>query len=338
MPIRFLQSNSGRTRATGSSWNAWRCAGWATLALAGCVVTNVAGCGGGSNSGSPIPEERANARFLLTNLNGLPVNGTVTIGDQTQTTTNGRVAFNIKPGTYAVRYTIGGQSYTTSIVVARTGNPTFALVEGGTAGQTVRITGRILLNNSNDAANASCDVTSTPITGRVLVRLVALDLPERPTVASYIREDQTTLPISQQGRYTITAIPMRGTYWVEVRPAPITAGQPSPQFTGRSASFTISAGQSLNNVDLCASSGVIGPGTPPPPPGTPTPTVDPSATPTEQPTTTPTVDPTATPTVDPSATPTVDPSATPTGNPSATPTGNPSPGPTGALGTARQRR
>jgi hypothetical protein len=275
-------------------------------------------------------------RFLLTNLNGLPVNGTVTVGDRTFTSTNGRITAGIKPGTYTARYTIAGQTYTTPLVIARTGNPTFALVEGGAAGQTVRITGRILLSNATDAANPSCDVTSTPITGRVLVRLVALDLAERPTVTSYIREDQTTQPVSQQGRYTITAIPMRGTYRVEVRPAPMTTGQPSPQFTGRSASFTILPGQSLNNVDLCAASGVIGPGTPPPPPGTPTPTVDPSATPTA----TATVDPSATPTVDPSATPTVDPSATPGASPTATSTGGGGvPGPTvpGGLSTRRRR-
>ncbi len=72
------------------------------------------------------------------------------------------------------------------------------------------------------------------------------------------------------------------------------------------------------------------PGTPPPPPATPTatPTEEPSATPTEEPTAEPSATPTEEPTAEPSATPTEEPTTEPTATPTEEPTTEPSATPT----------
>jgi hypothetical protein len=307
MPIRFLDEKSGRRRAT---WNAWRCAGWATLALTGCVVVNVAaGCGGGGGGGTGVPAPSSSVVFVLRNAAGNAVNGSVTLGETTLNSSGGRVVFpGVTPGRYTVRFTVGGQTTSTLIVVNQTDkNQTFTLVPGSDQpGVGITVRGRILLSDNADPnAPVACTAASQPVTAQLLLEVRDLNAGGLPVVATQIRRDQTRDPRSTQGTYSIFNIPYRGTFRIVVRPGrAVSPNEPIQPFSGQSASFTIQPGQSELNLDICVRAGE---GTPP---GTPAATVSPTAT--ASATASPTV--TATETASPTAT------ATETASPTATET------------------
>lgn len=351
---------AGATRSASSGvkaragWSALRCAGLASMALAGCVVANVAGCGGGGG-GSIVPTPQlSQAVIVLANASGQRVNGTVMLNNMTVTTTNNQAVFtNLRPGSYPLVFTVGGVTTRTTIAVSRDPSQTFVAVPGlATVNSNgIRVSGRTILNSPSDSALSGCGANSTPVTGPLVIRVRSLSQAGRPIVSSLLRT------ANADGRYVIFTIPMAGTYRVEASSAD-TAGAP---FTGVSASFTINPGQTLPNLDICTNQSTTAPGgTPPPPPGTPTAgpgtpsatanttqtpganvtpgapgstpvnTVAPGATATPPaggvPTSTPAPVPTNTPVPAATATPTVDPNAAPTptpttvGEPTAVPT------------------
>lgn len=268
MSIRLPLEKSRR-----SVWNAWRCAGWASFALAGCVVVNVAGCGGGT--AVRPPSVLANVTIVTRNANGAAVSGIpVTLNGVTQTATNGRTTFNnLAPGNYTVTTVSGGQTTSSTLAVSGDRTQAFVLVVGQ-GFENLTVNGRIL-QNPGDGTVANCGAAGTePLTAPVMIRVRKLSDPNNQFVVSFIRPAQINLPIAQRGNFSIQTIPGPGTYRVEVRPI---AGDPTSNFSGNSASFTIAAGQTINNLVICANSGLIPP--PPPPPGaTPTATATANAT------------------------------------------------------------
>ncbi|MDF2441589.1 MAG: hypothetical protein JWN98_2573 [Abditibacteriota bacterium] len=317
-------------RVAAPGWNAWRCAGVAMLSLAGFVVVNVAGCGGGGGGGNnPITTPRTSTiNVVLRDINGQPTNGTVTLGDTTLTTTAGRVSFTgIKPGNYTLRYTASGVTSSAAIVVTDERTQSFVVVPGLTdnVGRGITVRGRIFLN-PNAGSTASCTSGSSPVTAPLLIRVRSLNDPGQPIVSDFIRPDQSRLPVSQQGTFSIVTIPRNGTYRVEVRTAP----NSTAAFTGTSASFTIRNGQAVTDLNICANQGDFGPGqgTPPSPPATPT--GSPAGTGTPVATTGPGT-PTSTPVGNGTPTATPDPSV-PTSTPEPTPTNTAVPTPTATTG------
>lgn len=319
------------------SWNGWRCAGAAMLSLTGFVVVNVAGCGGGGGGGNPITTPRSSSvNVVLRDLNGQATNGTVTIGDTTLTTTAGRATFSgIKPGTYTLRYSASGVTSSATIVVTDELTQSFVVVPGITdnVGRGISVRGRIFLNpnsNTGNAGTSACTSGSLPVTASLLIRVRSLNDPGQPIVSDFIRPDQSRLPASQQGTFSIVTIPRNGTYRVEVRAAP----NSTASFSGNSASFTIRNGQVENDLNICANQGDLGPGqgTPPPPPGTPSGTGIPGGTATPAATTTTGAGtPTSTPAGGATPAPTADPSvptSTPEPTPTLTPTATTAPTPT----------
>ncbi len=366
-------SNALGFRKRGTSWTAWRCAGFATLALSGCVIANVAGCGGGGTS--PInptdPNQQGQSVTIgLVDANANGINGTVTLNGVTKTTSNARATFTgLAPGQYDLTFTVAGQTTTTRIVVNSEGSQTFVVSPGFTNVSTngIRVSGRVLLNSPANNPLAACTNTSTPVTADLVIRVRALNIPGQPIIASILRPAQTA---GGNGSYAILSFPRPGTYRVEARSV---NSSNAAQFTGSSASFTVTNNQSVSNLDICVNNGLVGPGgTPPPPPGTPTPgpgtpgagipgtTNTPQATVTNTPIgntnpdntpvpggNTPTAAPTATPvaTATPvvTATPVIDPNATPTTigqGATPTPIGGipPTAGPPSVPGALKRRR
>ncbi len=312
----------GNLRGARSGWSAWRCASLASLALAGCVVANVAGCGGGGGGSVVLPTPQlATATILLLTAQGRGINGTVTLNGVTKTTTNNRAVFtNLRPGSYALVFTAAGVTTRTNIAVSSQLAQTFVVVPGqsNVSSNGIRISGRTVLNTPADSLTASCNANSQPVTAAVVLQVRALNLIARPIVASVVR------PANADGRFVIFSIPSAGTYRVEARSLDATAAP----FAGTSASFTVNAGQTQANLDICTNQSLTAPGgTPPPPPGTPTAgpgTGTPSGSGTPSGTSTPN----ATLTANPNATltPIVIGTATPTGTqPASAPTSTPNP-------------
>ena len=90
------------------------------------VGLNIAGCGGGgggSSVTSPTPSTNALV-IVLRDINGSPVNGSVTLAGVTMNTVNGRASFsNVRAGTYSVTTVVSGTKTTTSIVVTAGAGP-----------------------------------------------------------------------------------------------------------------------------------------------------------------------------------------------------------------------
>ena len=322
-----------------ASWSAWRCASLASLALAGCVVANVAGCGGGGGGGTVVPTPQlATATILLLNPAGTGVNGTVTLNDVTKTTTNSRAVFpNLRAGTYPLTFTVAGVSTRTSIVVAGNRSETYVAVPGlsNVSSNGIQVRGRTLLNSPATSTDSACTSDSQPVTAPLVIQVRALNLVGRPIVATGVRAANT------DGRYIVFTIPSPGTYRVEARSLDSSAAP----FSGSSASFTIQAGQTQQNLDICTNQSLSAPGgTPPPPPGTATP-VPGTGTGTGTPNATLTAGatPGATATTNPNATatatggvgvPTQTAAGTPTNSPVPQPTATPGPGTPTAAPTA----
>jgi hypothetical protein len=302
-----------------SGWTAWRCAGLASLALAGCVVANVAGCGGGGGGSSVIPTPTTiTATIQLLNTSGLGVNGTVTLGNRTLTTANSRAVFTgLQPGTFPLVFTVGGVTTRTAIAVSRESNQFFVAVPGlsNVSSNGIRVSGRTLLNSPSNGATAACNTGSTPVTSALLIRVRSLNIPGRPIVSSMVR------PASANGNYIIFTIPSPGTYRVEAR----AVNNTSAPFAGVSPSFTIRTGQTEVNLNICVNLSDVAPGdgTPPPPPGTPTP--DPNATGTPNGTPNGTPGATSTPGGTPAPTNTPGGTPAPTNTPGGVPTTAPNP-------------
>ena len=265
-------SNALGFKKRGTSWTAWRCAGFATLALSGCVIANVAGCGGGGTS--PInptdPTQQGQTVTIgLVDANAAGINGTITLNGVTKTTSNARATFTgLAPGQYPLTFTVAGQTTTTTIIVNSETNQTFVASPGFTnvSSNGIRVTGRVLLNSPATSAVVACTSTSTPVTAALVIRVRALNIPGQPIIASILRPAQNA---GGNGSYAILSFPRPGTYRVEARSI---NSNSAAQFTGTSASFTVTSNQSVANLDICVNSGLVGPGgTPPPPPGTPTP-------------------------------------------------------------------
>ena len=318
-------SRSGRSVRAG--WSAWRCASLASLALAGCVVANVAGCGGGGGGGGVVPTPQlATATILLLNPAGTGINGTVTLNGVTRNTTNARAVFtNLRPGTYPLTFTAAGVRTSTSIAVVGSSAQTYVAVPGlsNVSSNGIRVSGRTLLNSPATSTTSACTSDSQPVTAPLVIQVRSLNLVGRPIVSSVVR------PANTDGRYIIFTIPSPGTYRVEARSLDSSAAP----FSGSSASFTIQAGQTQPNLDICTNQSLSAPGgTPPPPPGTATPgpgTGTPNATLTAGAT------PGATATTNPNATatatggvgvPTQTAAGTPTNSPVPQPTATPGPG------------
>lgn len=252
-------------KAARAGWSAWRCASLASLALAGCVVANVAGCGGGGGGSSVVPTPQlASATILLLNAAGTGINGTVTLNGVTKTTTNSRAVFpNLRAGTYPLVFTAAGVTTRSSIAVSSTGAQTFVVVPGrsNASANGIRVSGRTLLNTPATSVVSACDTNSQPVTAALVIQVRALNLIGRPIVSSVVR------PANSDGRYIVFTIPDPGTYRVEARSLDSSAAP----FAGTSASFTVNAGQTQTNLDICTNQSLTAPGgTPPPPPGTPT--------------------------------------------------------------------
>ena len=326
--IKGLLSRTFSGDSAQSSWGGWRCAGFAVLTLACFIGLNIAGCGGSSGGGlSAVKNPTVTIKLLLTG-GGVASNVTVIFNGKQQVTNSAGVATypNIAPGSYTLAYTIGGQSSSVTIAVSSDASQTFVAVQGQTSVGANGIVIRGFVYNNNDATTDVCASTALGVTDSLLVRVRDLNSAGEPIVASYIkpRQDAAGTPVNVQGSYQFFNIPNPGTYEVEVRPAP---GSPVP-WVGQSASFTINAGQTINNLTVCANQNGILPGVPPPP-GTPTPGGTPTAGPTStlQPSPTPTTfaSNTPIPTTTPTAIPTDTPTPTPTNTPTPTPTNTPTP-------------
>lgn len=260
-----VKASGANLRGSRPGWSAWRCASLASLALAGCVVANVAGCGGGGGGAAVLPTPQlATATILLLTAQGRGINGTVTLNGVTKSTTNSRVAFtNLQPGTYPLVFTAEGVTTRTTIAVSTELAQTFVAVPGlsNVSANGIRIAGRTVLNTPADSTTAACSAISQPVTAALVLQVRSLNLPGRPIVSSIVR------PGNSNGSFVIFSIPEAGTYRVEAR----SLSNSAAPFAGTSASFTVNAGQTQANLDICTNQSLTAPGgTPPPPPGTPT--------------------------------------------------------------------
>lgn len=281
--LRAWRAESSMARAPHARRGAWRCGLAATVVLMGFLGLNLSGCGGGGGRSEFNP--RASVTIQLRDVNGNISEGTLTLNNQTLTTSGGQAVFaNLRPGTYQLTYDVQGDAFpaaNTTLVISSDAQQTFSVVPGVTGaggsgtpgGAGITLTGRILLN-TGDPNSVNCTEGSLGVAAQVLVRVRDLNQPGRPIVASYIKPDQSNLPANERGRFTIVSVPSSGTYRIEVRQAPPPADAPpdtTAPFTGNSASFVVTNGQTQSELDICANPFNFAPGEPPPPPITPTP-------------------------------------------------------------------
>lgn len=316
----------------------WQCALLASFVLAAFVGLNLAGCGGGGSGGGIFQPTTVSVTIQLQDSNGAAQEGTVTLNSQTLTTSGGQAVFSgLKPGTYQLTYDVPNDAFpsqSANIVVGNDAAQTFVAVPGvtgvvgsggGMAGITV--SGRIFLNTGDPSA-FNCRLGSLGVCATVLVRVRDLNQAGTPIVASQIKPDQCNLSADQRGLFVVQNVPGPGTYRIEVRQAPPAPNAPpdtTAPFTGNSASFTVIANQSVSDLNICANASAVAPGTPPPPPITPTPAgtlTFPTATPIFTLSGTPPISGIPTPTPTSNATPTATPTVTATADATATAVAN----------------
>lgn len=229
------------------------------------AAVTVSGCGGGGGGSSLNPvgqQQPVTVIFQLQDANGNFADGSVTLGEgdtsRTQQSLNQRVSFTeVAPGTYNVVFTVNGVTTQGSVTVARDATQTF-LLQSGTSNipnQGITVSGIIRLN-TGDANTNNCTAASAPVTARVVIRVRDVNQADEPIVTSgeKPRQDNANVPVAQRGRYQIGGLPGPGTYVLEVVSAGATASDPNPsKFTGRSAAFTVSEGQtSIPGLNICS--------------------------------------------------------------------------------------
>lgn len=256
MSNRFSNRFFGAGATVSRLRKSWRCASLALVLLTGATALTLSGCGGGGGGGSIITLPDVTVTFQLVNGSGAPANGTLVINNETLTSVGTRIVKSLQPGTYAIRFTVGGVETSATITIGTDAGQTYVLTQGvtGTPGQGITVSGRLFRAN---VVPDACNAAALGYNPTVLIRVRRQEIDgTTPIVASTIKPIQSDLDPSQQGNYIVTNVPdpgpVTGTYIVEVRPL---LDQPATT-NGQSGTFSISTGNtSITGINVCVKDG-----------------------------------------------------------------------------------